>query len=167
MSSTDGIRGIATAGHCNSPQSDDGTTLEYKAGHQGTYGDFEWRRGTDTHSDNFYAGSATVTETDLRDVSGVGTPTVGQSLCKNGATNHKSCQEVRKLNVCNDEACSLVQMGERLAAGGDSGGPIHWGNIAYGLHQGWQYDPSWPADRDLFSRADRIDNALDVWIATN
>ena len=58
-------------------------------------------------------------------------------------------------------------MGSRLAAGGDSGGPIYWGNTAYGLHQGWKYDPAWPADRDLFSRADRIDNTLGVWIATN
>ncbi|MDH5278140.1 MAG: S1 family peptidase, partial [Actinomycetota bacterium] len=87
--------------------------------------------------------------------------------CKNGATNHASCQEVRSLNECRSAYCNLVEMGARLAAGGDSGGPIYWGNTAYGLHEGWKYDPAPPFDRDLFSRADRIDNALDVWIDTN
>lgn len=132
-----------------------------------THGDFQWHTGPRLESDDFYAGTASTTETNLRDVSAVGSPTVGQTLCKNGATNHASCQQVRALNHCNGSACNLVMMGARLAAGGDSGGPIYWGNTAYGLHQGWKYDPAWPADRDLFSRADRIDNALGVWIATN
>ena len=166
-SSTSGIRGIATAGHCDNSQTDDGYSLTYKSGHEGTHGDFQWHRGPMTESDNFYAGTASTTETTLRDVSGIGSPIVGQTLCKNGKTNHASCQEVRSLNECSDGVCNLVEMGARLAAGGDSGGPIYWGNTAYGLHQGWKYDPSWPYDRDLFSRADRIDNALSVWIATN
>lgn len=166
-SSTSGTRGIATAGHCGNSQSDDGSALTYQGGHVGTHGDFQWHTGPRTESDDFYAGTASTTETTLRDVSAVGSPTVGQTLCKNGATNHASCQQVRALNHCNGSACNLVMMGARLAAGGDSGGPIYWGNTAYGLHQGWKYDPAWPADRDLFSRADRIDNALGVWIATN
>jgi hypothetical protein len=58
-------------------------------------------------------------------------------------------------------------MGARLAAGGDSGGPVFWGNVAYGLHEGWQNDPFAPFDRDLFSRASRIDNGISVFIATN
>ncbi|WP_250505512.1 S1 family peptidase [Bowdeniella massiliensis] len=166
-SSTSGTRGIATAGHCGNSQSDDGSALTYQGGHVETHGDFQWHTGPRTESDDFYAGTASTTETTLRDVSAVGSPTVGQTLCKNGATNHASCQQVRALNHCNGSACNLVMMGARLAAGGDSGGPIYWGNTAYGLHQGWKYDPAWPADRDLFSRADRIDNALGVWIATN
>ncbi len=166
-SSTSGTRGIATAGHCANSLSDDGYSLTFKAEHQGTHGDFQWHTGGATHSDDFYAGTATVTETALRDVSGIGAPTVGQTLCKNGATNHASCQEVRKLNDCRGSICNLVQMGARLAAPGDSGGPIYWGNTAYGLHSGWRYDPVAPFDRDQFARADRIDDALSVWIATN
>lgn len=166
-SSTSGTRGVATAGHCGNSQSDDGTALTYQGGHVGTHGDFQWHTGPRTESDDFYAGTASTTETTLRDVSAVGSPTVGQTLCKNGATNHAICQQVRALNHCNGSACNLVMMGARLAAGGDSGGPIYWGNTAYGLQQGWKYDPAWPADRDLFSRADRIGNALGVWIATN
>ena len=62
--------------------------------------------------------------------------------------------------------CNLVQMGSRLADGGDSGGPVFVGNTAYGLHHGWQYD-LWPFTRDLFSRADLIDEALWTNIATD
>ncbi|WP_130413347.1 hypothetical protein [Xylanimonas ulmi] len=166
-SSTSGTRGIATAGRCGNSQGDDGYTLTSRGGHQGTHGDFQWHTGGATHSDDFYAGTATVTETTLRDVSGSGAPTVGQTPCKNGATNHASCQEVRKLGDCRDSMCNLVQMGARLAAGGDSGGPIYWGNTAYGLHSGRRYDPVAPFDRDQFARADRIDDALGIYIATN
>lgn len=101
-----------------------------------------------------------------RDVSAQGAPVKGQSLCKNGKNGYKDCQEVRKLNVCSSGDCNLVQMGARRAEGGDSGGPVFWGNTAYGLHKGWQYDP-FPYDRDLFSRADRIDNALSISVATS
>lgn len=69
--------------------------------------------------------------------------------------------------MCNGSACNLVEMGERSAAGGDSGGPVYWGNTAYGLHQGGIYDPVWSFDRDVFARADRIDNALGIYIATS
>lgn len=61
-------------------------------------------------------------------------------------------------------ACNLAQMGARRAAPGDSGGPVFWGNAAYGLHKGWMYDPSWPFDRDLFSRAERLPDELGVAI---
>jgi hypothetical protein len=47
---------------------------------------------------------------------------------------------------------------------GDSGGPFYWGNTAYGFDCCWRYDPIWPFDRDLFSRADRLDDALGVWV---
>lgn len=72
-----------------------------------------------------------------------------------------------QLNVCHNNLCNLVQMDARRATGGDSGGPVFWGNTAYGFHQGWRYDPFWPFDRDLFSRADRIDNALGVNVQNN
>lgn len=166
-SATSGTRGISTAGHCGDAQSDDGYSLSLEDEYRGTHGDFQWHTGPNPESDDFYSGDSLSTEVNRRDVSALGFPSVGQSLCKNGKTNKKSCQEVRKLDVCLNGDCHLVQMGARLAAGGDSGGPIYWGTTAYGLHKGWHYDPSWPNDRDLFSRGSRIDDALGVWIATN
>ncbi len=162
-----GVSGISTAGHCSNTLSDDGVALNIQAGHIGAHGDFQWHTGPQAKPDDFYAGNANATEVNRRDVAAVGAPVVGQSLCKNGIASFQDCQQVIQLNVCNGAACSLVQMAARLAAPGDSGGSVYWGNTAYGLHQGWRYDPVWPFDRDLFSRADRIDDALGVNVAVN
>ena len=161
-------RGISTAGHCNNSQSDDGTSLTAHGEHKGSHGDFQWHTGPDydDHSDDFYSGHVTSHEIHRRDVSAVGSPTVGQTLCRNGKVSNRDCQKVRKLNVCNGVYCNLVQMEARLSTGGDSGGPVYAGNTAYGLHQGGMTDP-WPLWRDLFSRADRIDDALGISIATD
>ena len=162
-----GVRGISTAGHCSDSQSDDGSSLMFKDDYEGTHGDFQWHTGPKTHSDDFYSGNSSSLEVNRRDVSSVGSPVVGQSLCENGKTTYKNCKDVRKVNVCWGGECNLVQLGTRSVQGGDSGGPVFWGNTAYGLLRGWHYDPFWPFSRDLFSRADRIDNALGIFIATS
>ncbi|MDA0988795.1 MAG: S1 family peptidase [Chloroflexi bacterium] len=165
--STGHTRGILTAGHCGDSQSDDGSSLTFQAQHIGTHGDFQWHTGSQDKPDDFYSGDTSSTEVNQLDVVGQGLPVVGQSLCRNGSTSYKDCQEVRKLNVCGAYgACNLVQMGARLAAGGDSGGPVFWGSTVYGIHQGWVYDP-WPFDRDVFSLIDRVDEALGMFLATS
>ena len=161
-----GTRGISTAGHCSNSQSDDGSSLTFKGAHFGTHGDFQWHTGPDNGSNEFYSGSATATEDNDREVTSVGSPTVGQWLCRNGVTSHKDCQKVRKLNVSRNGAQNLVQMEKHYSAGGDSGGPVFWGNAAYGIHYGWMYDPN-TTKREVFSRADRIDDALSISIATD
>jgi streptogrisin C len=162
-----GVRGVGTAGHCQNAQSDDGQALAFQAGHEGAQGDFQWHTGPQAEPDDFYSGDADTTEVARRDVAGVGAPVVNQSLCKNGKNGFKDCGTVIQLNVCHFDLCNLVQMDARRATGGDSGGPVYWNNTAYGFHQGWRYDPVWPFDRDLFSRADRIDNALGVNVANS
>lgn len=159
-------KGIATSGHCPDAQSDDGDNLPWEAQYLGSFGDFQWHEGTEPIVDDFYSENGTTLEVNLRDVSATGLVLVGQALCKNGVNGYKDCQDVRKLNVCNGIKCSLVEMDARLAASGDSGGPVFWGNTAYGFHQGYIYDP-WPASRDVYSRADRIDDALGVNVLTN
>ncbi len=62
-----------------------------------------------------------------RDVSSVLAPYVGKPLCKNGRVGYQDCQKLRKLNVCYSGECNLVQMDARIAAGGDSGGPVYYG----------------------------------------
>jgi hypothetical protein len=143
-------RGITTAGHCGDTASMSGVTLTFQDDYIGTWGDFQWHTAA-THQDDFYAGSATQTQYDLRDVTGVGSPYVDQQLCKNGVATHRTCDFVFQLNACDDGACHLVAMDHRLAAPGDSGGPVYWGNTAYGLHQGHEYvGGAW---RDEFSIA--------------
>jgi V8-like Glu-specific endopeptidase len=161
------VRGIATAGHCSNSQSDDGASLTYQAGYEGTHGDFQWHTGPQAETDDFYSGNATTLEVNRRDVSAVGAPVVGGSLCKNGKTTFKYCEQVRRLNICFDVLCNLIEMETRSVQGGDSGGSVFYGNTAYGLVYGYHYAPFPPFDRDLYSRADRIDNALNIFIATS
>lgn len=141
--------------------------------HGNSVGDFQWHTGPRYESDDFYSGSSGSLEVSRRDVSCVaGTSgcvsiVAGAGICKNGRNGYKDCQEIRNSSICHSSNCNQIQMGERLATGGDSGGSVFWGRTAYGLHQGWHYDPTWPADRDLASKADRIDNALGIYVATS
>ena len=161
-----GLRGVSTAGHCNNSQGDDGAPLSFQDEHQGIHGDFQWHTGPGTHGNEFYAGSGSLTEVNRREVHSVGSPIVGQVLCRNGVVTHRTCQQVRKLHFCMEDLCNLVQMRSDLTEEGDSGGPVYWGNTAYGLLAGAVVDP-WPFTREVFSRADRIDDALGVHIATD
>ncbi len=73
---------------------------------------------------------------------------------------------MRRMDVCMNDACNLLMMETHDSEDGDSGGPVYWSTTAYGLHTGKVYDP-WPFDRSVFSRADFIDNALNVDILTD
>lgn len=157
-----GDEGPVTAAHCPNSLSDDGASLTYIGGHNSTHGDVQWHTGPQPENNTFYAGSSTSLEVDARSVTEVAAPTVGQTLCTNGRTTKKHCQEVRKLGVCSGQACNLVQMGEHSTDGGDSGGPVFFGTTAYGIHKGMMYDPAWPYSRGIFSRADRLPDALGV-----
>lgn len=158
-------RGISTAGHCPNSLTDDGSSLTYREKYEGDLGDFQWHMGPNIETDDFYAGSSTASEKNRRDVAILGIPNVGQLLCRNGKMSYKNCQYVRKLNMCNGSICNLVQMEKHLSTGGDSGGPVYLSNIAFGLHQGFMYDPG-TVEREVFPRADRIDDALGISIAT-
>lgn len=160
--------GISTAGHCDNSITDDGDSLTLVEEYEDTYGDFQWHTGTEEHADDFYAG-ITGPEYNLRDVAAVGAPTVNMALCANGKVNYNRCDYVRELNVCHDDRCNLVSMDNDYASGGDSGGPVYYGNTAYGLHQGNVPScPTWPWQHcDVFSRADKIDDAMGVSVRTN
>ena len=163
---SDGERGISTAGHCPNNPEDDDTLLVFEADYEDILGDFQWNRGSDPHSNQFYSGSETETEVNVREVRSVGDPAVGDTLCRNGKVTHRTCQQVRKINFCAGDHCNLVQMGASYGKDGDSGGPVYWGNEAHGIHYGRVTDPIPPFWRDVFSRADLIDDALGVSIAT-
>ncbi len=126
---------ISTAGHCGDSQSDDGDSLTFQDDYEDNYGDFQWHTGPDSKSDDFYAG-ITSTEANLRDVSSVGAPTVNMATCRNGKVTYNYCDDVKGLNVCKGVLCKLVEMDHDYGEPGDSGGPVYYGNTAYGLHQG-------------------------------
>ena len=170
VENSSGTRGIATAGHCHNDLTDDGVSLQLENEHYGLQGDFQWHTGTQEFPNEFYGGISSGSEVSSRNVSSVASPSVGQTLCRNGRASNKTCQEVRKANVCistdNGDQCYLTIMGEKHSQTTDSGGPVYLSNTAYGIHKGWVYDP-WPFTRDVFSRADNIYSALGVNIVTD
>jgi len=54
-------------------------------------------------------------------------------------------------------------MTNRLAAGGDSGGPWFSNNRAYGIHQGYKF---WFGNRDLYTPVVYLPTSLGVSVAT-
>lgn len=170
-SATSGTRGILTAAHCSDNQSDDGARLYYKKGIENLLGDFQWHTGAMRESDDFYSGSSYSTEVNRRDVGGlIGHPVTGNSVCRNGTTSHKDCQTIVATGVCHSVSgrptvCNQIVLKRHLSGGGDSGGPVFWGNIPYGIHRGKIY---WNGEyREVSSRADFVTRALGVYIAAN
>jgi streptogrisin C len=159
----DGRSGIVTAGHCQAAQSDDGRALTHQTFHEGMFGDFQWHTGPQSEPDDFYSGNDTQLEVNRRDVAGAANPVVGQWLCKNGKTTFKSCDTVRATQICYAGYCNLVEMENKRSDSGDSGGPWFYNYTAYGVHHGWFWDP-FPIQRNLFSKALSVFNALDVQI---
>ena len=160
-----GVRGITTAAHCPDNLSDDGDALTFQDKHHGSYGDVQWHTGPDTMGHSFYAGSISVLETDQRQVTGVGTAQIGNTLCRNGQISYQDCQEVRRVNVCAVWVCRLVSMQHYYAADGDSGAPVFMGTQAFGVHRGKTWFFGW---RKIFSQAIYFDDAISgMSIATN
>ena len=160
-----GDRGVATAGHCNDSQTDDGDALTFETNHVGADGDFQWHTGVHDITNDFYSGSSNSLEVNKRTVAGTGVPTVGQVLCRNGRTSYQDCQNVRREDVCRSLVCGLAQMDEHRSAGGDSGGPVFSSRTAYGVHTGWMYDPR-PTKREVWSRVDYMNWAIEVDVLT-
>ena len=160
-----GTRGITTAAHCTNNVTDDGDALTFRDEHKGRYGDVQWHTGPDTMGNHFYAGSISVLETDSRHVTGIGRAKIGETLCRNGKTTYRDCQAVRRINVCAVFVCRLVSMENDFSMRGDSGGPVYWGNTAYGIHRGKTWNFGW---REIFSQAIYFGDAISgMSVATN
>ena len=166
-----GNRGIATAGHCENDHAftDDDVTLTFQAPHYvGAYGDFEWHTGSQDMPSDFYAGDSSSSESHIRHVSygGVGSPMMGQTLCRNGRVTYKNCASVYDVDRCGlltpwGHPCKLVEMDDYQSADGDSGGPVYMADTAYGLHQGWVWENQTQGFKhEVFSRAEYFDDAF-------
>lgn len=169
-----GDRIVTTAGHCGTGSfTDDGDSLSLvSSAYDGFWGDWQMRKGPDTHLDNFYSGSSATLEVSSRDVSSGGVPMDGQVLCGNGKVSFKECDDVRDASTCVGANCYLIEMENNEFTNGDSGGVVFYWRTAYGgitgSHSGCT--PSWPWcwNRDLFSRQDSVHEIWSgVYIATS
>lgn len=94
----------------------------------------------------------------MRDVSSVGSRSVNSYVCRNGKTSFRDCQQVYKKYVCRSIYCNLVALDANLSNFGDSGGPLYWGNTAYGIQHGVLTING--TARELSSEALLIDEAI-------
>lgn len=158
-----GVRGIVTASHCAGvAQAADlaGNLVPttWQDEHYGTHGDLEWHTTTDAEPPTFWAD-----EDDSRDVLSVkGNFSRNDYVCVYGrASNVRTCDNVYRTEVALGGGLHhMVIMDEMNTISGDSGGGWSIGNEAVGVHTGYVWFNN--ASRNCYSKANRIDNALDV-----
>jgi len=136
-----GTRYFLTAGHCTNlgaswSASPGGAQIGTRAGTSFPVNDYGIVRYTSTISNpgsvNLYNGSS-------RDITGSGNVFNGQSLCRSGSTTGLRCGSVTGTSVTVNYAQGPVYDTIRTnicAEGGDSGGSLFGGSIAYGLTSG-------------------------------
>lgn len=160
-----GTKNVSTAAHCGNSQTYEGTvTLTFRKEHEGTWGDVQrhsaFGQGQGLWDDFYWIEGIT------RDVCCIGTEVVGQDIWRFGKTTGAELNRVYQLLHCDGPVCHLTIFEDRLADGGDSGGPWYWGNVAYGIHHGWKHW-LWPWERDAMMPAHYIDDALPGWVVYN
>ncbi len=165
VQNSSGTRGMLTAGHCpDSGEYQLGSALTLQSQYYGYWGDYQWATTSAAEYDDFYGGYLSNWQAGLRDVSGLGYPSAGIDVCRNGKTTGKSCTTVLSTNNCFGSLCHQTMAANHVALPGDSGGPWYYGNLAYGVHYGWVTYGS--NSYDFWSPSDYVSSALNVTIST-
>ncbi|MCA1783760.1 MAG: S1 family peptidase [Intrasporangiaceae bacterium] len=170
VNASSGARGVATAGHCANDRwynmgSSNNYSMDYVNQHRGSWGDFQWHTTTHNHYDDFYWDWGS--RRDVQSVQSASNIALGDIVCRFGRTTGSHCDGVYATNVSKTSNGytygRLVALGSRQADTGDSGGPWFNGATAWGLHQGSANVNG--AARDVFSKADYIDEALGLGLS--
>jgi hypothetical protein len=163
-----GVTGTVTAAHCtgiNQVLDSTGAVVSttFQDEHRGRNGDVEWHTTPEGEPPIFRYNAGG----NHRAVLSVKTTwSRNQWSCNYGhATDSRYCDQIYRTSVSSRDEDDymlrhMVVMTERGATGGDSGGGWSWHNEAQGVHRGW-IDLN-GAVRDYFSKAERLDNAMDV-----
>lgn len=136
VAGTGGVtEGLITAEHCPNDMTYTGRyVLDYSRRLPYTRGDVQYMSSTEDVGTGFYYAVG-----EYKGSTGFSTPYANQYLCKFGRTSGNTCDHVRDTFTCRDEYCNLVDMDNREAASGDSGGPWYYGTTAYGVHSGYHW----------------------------
>jgi hypothetical protein len=150
---TDGTRtGIVTAAHCPDVltyQEPDGsaTPLEFVGGWGARYQDVQVHVGGGPDGPFFYADTAKTATRRLTSWRNRLSTRAGDAVCRRGETSGYSCSEVTLTDfappgaLCGGPCDPVwVTVAGPQCRGGDSGGPIFVGTIAFGITKGGHYD---------------------------
>jgi len=158
---SNGNRGVTTAGHCGGSLAYNNLsgviTADPSQSAYPTY-DTQFHR-TLTGNGHTTNNQFRATATEDRVPSLVQNAPVGTAVCHWGGTSGYSCGTVALTNTCLSGTCGLDIANGPTCLGGDSGGPWFYASIARGTHVGIdQYN------RCVFTRIGRVENALGVTI---
>jgi hypothetical protein len=129
----------------------------------GEWGDFEWHTTPHVELDDFYIDDST-----RRDVQGVEPASwidEGDIYRRFGQRTGAVEDTVYAESVSHDDVDRLVATEDNETDDGDSGGPWYRKNAAAGLQRGWT--TIWFEEREIWSKAYYIDEALGVYIRTS
>lgn len=167
---TTGVTGTVTAGHCDNGTNQvlDSTgavvTATFQAEHRGRHGDFQWHTTPELEPPIFRYDSE---PDDHRAVVSVKTTwSRNQWSCNYGqVTDDRYCDQIYRTSIASrDPDGNLLRhqvvMDGLGAQPGDSGGGWSFHNEAHGVCTGAV--TMYGVERDLLSKAERLDNALDV-----
>lgn len=136
--------GVLTAGHC------EGTLLQnnryifdFRAEHQGNYGDIEVRRSPRMMDAWFHYDYGRGWPVRGKDIA-----SSGDSVCRFGHTTGRECGTVRETGVTATPASGITSRNLTAYSGvlgdlGDSGGPVYSSYTAYGMTKGFMPDKRW------------------------
>jgi hypothetical protein len=167
---TDGARtGIVTAAHCPDsltyydPDGGAEVPLSFVGGWGAQYQDVQVHVGEALHRPVFYADGAKRT---LRTLTGARPRTAirgGETVCHRGEATGYSCGEVELTHfappgdLCGGPCDPVwVTVSGAACRGGDSGGPVFAGTVAYGILKGSSYRPSGTCNYYYFMSTDYL-----------
>ncbi len=155
-----GELGILTAGHCDDNNTHRNPTVSILFKGQAAAGSFDVQWGAQRKNgviwpqkNEIIAGGSTLSITDEASLSDM---TVGRSVCKSGMVTGVTCGTIVDPEFAanfNNVAGTYVRVasgnGSLMNDHGDSGGPVYFGNTAFGLVHG-RGNPGTPWANDLF-----------------
>lgn len=169
VENSSGTRGVLTAAHCTgldtyeNPETSDAFSATFQDQHLGVWGDFEWHTTSGPEWPNWFADEFF----NLRRMDSVKTTwSNGDATCVFGMTSlERMCTTIHSKAVSVGSSNYMVVTVDGDTLGGDSGGGWSAGTEAHGVHGGLVTLDG--ASRSYYSRAERVNNALDVDICVS
>jgi hypothetical protein len=156
-------QGISTAGHCGDSQTYSGNTVTTVAGGEAYSGNADvqfMRNASMTWNPSVYLGSSPNWPVEHRknwDNAGI-----NDSVCRYGK-NTGGCgillDKWYQPSYVPSGSMSFGLMSGTTSIGGDSGGPVYYGNTAWGIHSGFT-----STGRNIFTPHDRLSSRLGVQV---
>jgi streptogrisin C len=159
-----GTRGITIAGHCSTTDSYQGIDLPYVAGFYGGNYDVQWHTASAFSVQNWITDGAVPYTRPITSRTFWGNQPVGGFVCKYGRSSGYGCGTINRKDdtpTCIPGARPVwLRVGVAIM-GGDSGGPVFYGESAYGTIS------CGDASTLIYSAVDFVESGVGVTVLTS